>query len=91
MFPELNFLVEELISEHAWLRERFAKAEAQGMSVDQLTQATLRGIATQKYKDEVSEGAEIETERYRDEEAAEEGEAPPDAEQESEDEASDTI
>jgi hypothetical protein len=31
-FPELNLLVEELISEHAWLRERFAKAEAQGMS-----------------------------------------------------------
>ena len=30
-FPELNLLVEELISEHAWLRERFAKAEAQGM------------------------------------------------------------
>jgi hemerythrin superfamily protein len=31
-FPELNLLVEELISEHASLRERFAKAEAQGMS-----------------------------------------------------------
>jgi hemerythrin-like domain-containing protein len=31
-FAELNLLVEELISEHAWLRERFAKAEAQGMS-----------------------------------------------------------
>jgi hemerythrin superfamily protein len=31
-FPELNVLVEELLSEHAWLRERFAKAEAQGMS-----------------------------------------------------------
>jgi hemerythrin-like domain-containing protein len=31
-FPESNLLVEELISEHAWLRERFAKAEAQGMS-----------------------------------------------------------
>jgi hemerythrin-like domain-containing protein len=31
-FPELNLLVEELISEHARLRERFAKAEAQGMS-----------------------------------------------------------
>jgi hemerythrin-like domain-containing protein len=31
-FAELKMLVEELISEHAWLRERFAKAEAQGMS-----------------------------------------------------------
>ncbi len=31
-FPELNLLVEGLILEHAWLRERFAKAEAQGMS-----------------------------------------------------------
>jgi hemerythrin-like domain-containing protein len=31
-FPELNLLVEELVSEHAWLRERFAKAEAQDMS-----------------------------------------------------------
>jgi hemerythrin-like domain-containing protein len=30
--PELNRLVEELLLEHAWLRERFAKAEAQGMS-----------------------------------------------------------
>jgi len=30
--PELSLLVEELISEHAWLRERFALAEAQGMS-----------------------------------------------------------
>jgi hypothetical protein len=31
-FPELNPLVEELLAEHAWLRGRFAKAEAQGMS-----------------------------------------------------------
>jgi hemerythrin-like domain-containing protein len=40
-FPELNLLVEELLSEHASLRERFAKAEAQGMSageVDELAQ-----------------------------------------------------
>lgn len=29
---KLNLLVEQLVSEHAWLRERFAKAEAQGMS-----------------------------------------------------------
>jgi hemerythrin-like domain-containing protein len=32
IFPELNSLVEELLSEHARLRERFARAEAQGMS-----------------------------------------------------------
>ncbi|MBZ5687000.1 MAG: hemerythrin domain-containing protein [Acidobacteriia bacterium] len=31
-FPELNLLVEELLSEHEWLRERFAKAGAQGLS-----------------------------------------------------------
>ena len=31
MFPELNLLVEELLLEHAWLRERFAKAESQSM------------------------------------------------------------
>jgi len=35
-FPELNPLVEELLSEHAWLRERFAKAEAQGMSAGEV-------------------------------------------------------
>ena len=28
-FPELNPLVDELISDHAWLRERFAEAETQ--------------------------------------------------------------
>ena len=37
-FPELNLLVEELISEHAWLRERFAKAEAQGMSSSEIAE-----------------------------------------------------
>jgi hemerythrin-like domain-containing protein len=37
-FPELNLLVEELISEHAWLRERFAKAEAQGMSGSEIAE-----------------------------------------------------
>jgi hemerythrin-like domain-containing protein len=29
VFPELNPLVDELISDHAWLRERFAEAETQ--------------------------------------------------------------
>jgi hemerythrin-like domain-containing protein len=37
-YPELNLLVEELISEHAWLRERFAKAEAQGMSGEEIAE-----------------------------------------------------
>jgi len=31
-FSELNPLVDELLSEHAWLRTCFAKAEAQGLS-----------------------------------------------------------
>ena len=38
MFPELNLLVEELISEHARLRERFARAEAQGMSAAEVVE-----------------------------------------------------
>ena len=37
-FSELNLLVEELISEHARLRERFAKAEAQGMSAGEIAE-----------------------------------------------------
>ena len=41
-FPELNLLVEELISEHAWLRERFAKAEAQGMSGGEIAEFARR-------------------------------------------------
>jgi hemerythrin-like domain-containing protein len=41
-FPELNLLVEELISEHAWLRERFAKAEAQGMSGGEIAEFAQR-------------------------------------------------
>ena len=32
VFPELNPLVDELISDHAWLRERFAEAETQRLS-----------------------------------------------------------
>jgi hemerythrin-like domain-containing protein len=37
-FPELNSLVEELLREHAWLRERFARAEAQDMSAAELVE-----------------------------------------------------
>ena len=33
VFPELNPLVDELISDHAWLRERFAEAETQSLAV----------------------------------------------------------
>ena len=32
VFPELNPLVEELVSDHAWLRKRFAEGEAQRLS-----------------------------------------------------------
>ena len=32
VFPELNPLVDELISDHAWLRQRFADAETQRLS-----------------------------------------------------------
>jgi hemerythrin-like domain-containing protein len=37
-FPELNLLVEELLSEHAWLRERFAKAETQDMAAVEIAE-----------------------------------------------------
>src|SRR5580765_7274759 len=37
-FPELNSLVEELLREHAWLQERFARAEAQDMSAAELVE-----------------------------------------------------
>ena len=41
-FAELNLLVEELISEHAWLRERFAKAEARCLSGGEVTEFAQR-------------------------------------------------
>jgi len=41
-FPELNLLLEELLSEHASLRERFAKAEAQGMSAGEVDEFAQR-------------------------------------------------
>jgi hemerythrin-like domain-containing protein len=37
-FAELSPLVEELVSEHALLRERFAKAEAQAMSAAEVAE-----------------------------------------------------
>jgi hemerythrin-like domain-containing protein len=50
-FPELNLLVEELISEHAWLRERFAKAEAQGMSGGEIAEFA-QGLSAHIRKEE---------------------------------------
>jgi hemerythrin-like domain-containing protein len=50
-FPELNLLVQELISEHAWLRERFAKAEAQGMSGGEIVEFA-QGLSTHIRKEE---------------------------------------
>jgi hemerythrin-like domain-containing protein len=50
-FPELNLLVEELISEHAWLRERFAKAEAQGMSAGEIAEFA-QGLSAHIRKEE---------------------------------------
>ena len=41
-FKELNLLVEELLSEHAWLRERFAKAEGQQLSNGDITEFAHR-------------------------------------------------
>ena len=41
-FPELNPLVEELLSEHAGLRERFAKAETRGMSAVEVAEFAQR-------------------------------------------------
>ena len=50
-FPELNLLAEELISEHAWLRERFAKAEAQGMSGGEIAEFA-QGLSAHIRKEE---------------------------------------
>ena len=50
-FPELNRLVEELISEHAWLRERFAKAEAQGMPCGEIAEFA-QGLSAHVRKEE---------------------------------------
>jgi len=50
-FLELNLLVEELISEHAWLRERFAKAEAQGMSSGEIAEFA-QGLSAHIRKEE---------------------------------------
>jgi hemerythrin superfamily protein len=50
-FPELNLLVEELISEHAWLRERFVKAEAQGMSSGEIAEFA-QGLSAHIRKEE---------------------------------------
>jgi len=36
-FPELNPLVEHLLADHAWLRERFAEAEARRMSATEIS------------------------------------------------------
>jgi len=41
-FSELSPLVEELLREHASLRERFAKAEAQGMAAGEITEFAQR-------------------------------------------------
>ena len=35
-FPDLNSLVEELLSDHSWLRGQFAKAESEGMSAGEV-------------------------------------------------------
>jgi hemerythrin-like domain-containing protein len=50
-FPELNLLVDELISEHGRLRERFAKAEAQGMSGGEITEFA-QGLSAHIRKEE---------------------------------------
>lgn len=50
-FPELKLLVEGLISEHASLRERFAKAEAQGMSAGEIAEFA-QGLSAHIRKEE---------------------------------------
>ena len=41
-FPELNPLVEELLSEHGWLRERFARAESESMAAAEVVEFAQR-------------------------------------------------
>ena|SRR5579864_552939 len=50
-FPELNLLVEELVLEHARLRERFAKAEAHGMSGGEIAEFA-QGLSAHIRKEE---------------------------------------
>ena len=50
-FPELNLLVEQLLLEHARLRERFAKAEAQGMSGGEIAEFA-QGLSAHIRKEE---------------------------------------
>jgi len=50
-FAELNLLVEELLSEHAWLRERFARAEAESMSAAEVVEFAQR-LSTHIRKEE---------------------------------------
>lgn len=48
---ELKLLLEELLSEHAWLRKRFAKAEAQGMSTGEIAEFA-QGLSAHIRKEE---------------------------------------
>ena len=41
-FSELNPLVDELLSDHAWLRERFTRAEEQRLSGSEVTEFARR-------------------------------------------------
>lgn len=41
-FAELNALVADLLADHAWLRTRFAQAEAQSLSVAEITELAQR-------------------------------------------------
>jgi len=47
----LNLLVKELLSEHAWLRERFARAEAESMSAAEVVEFAQR-LSTHIRKEE---------------------------------------
>jgi len=50
-FAELNPLIEELLSEHAWMRTRFAKAEEQQLSAAEITEFA-RGLSGHIRKEE---------------------------------------
>jgi len=42
LYDELNPLVDDLLMDHAWLRERFAKAESRGLSAGELSEFAQR-------------------------------------------------
>ncbi|HXJ89327.1 MAG TPA: hemerythrin domain-containing protein [Candidatus Binatia bacterium] len=56
-FPKMTLLVDDLVSEHAWLRDRFARAEAQRLSAAEITEFSRKlSIHIRKEERQLFEG-----------------------------------